>query len=122
MMTDIIGSGRRAALRTVDGFAQGLVAAALLGELYVVLTNVFARAWLHHSFLWADEVARFGLSTLAFIGGASAMALLAALANRPEPNQGPGLTVSGNVRCFGSICHLWPTGASRPCAVLQLTR
>jgi hypothetical protein len=57
MMTDIIGSGRRAALRTVDGFAQGLVAPALLGELYVVLTNVFARAWLHHSFLWADEVA-----------------------------------------------------------------
>lgn len=71
-MTDNIGAGRSAALRTVDGFAQGLVVAALLGELCVVLANVFARAWLHHSFLWADEVARLALSTLAFIGGAVA--------------------------------------------------
>ncbi|HUL55547.1 MAG TPA: TRAP transporter large permease subunit [Usitatibacter sp.] len=67
--------GRRegsAALRALDTFAQGLVAAALLGELAVVLSNVLARMWLHHSFLWADEVARFALSVLAFIGGAVA--------------------------------------------------
>src|SRR5580704_6157960 len=61
-----------AALRTVDGLAQGLVIAALLGEPWAVLSNVLARVWLHHSFLWADEVARFALSTLAFVGGAVA--------------------------------------------------
>ncbi len=61
-----------AALRTIDGLAQGLVVIALLGELSAVLSNVLARVWLHHSFLWADEVARFALSTLAFIGGAVA--------------------------------------------------
>src|SRR5258708_1631744 len=61
-----------AALRAVDGFAEMLVIAALLGELILVLANVFARAYLHHSFLWADEVARLSLSVLAFIGGAVA--------------------------------------------------
>ncbi|HTS83851.1 MAG TPA: TRAP transporter small permease, partial [Usitatibacter sp.] len=72
-MSDTGGRNERsAALRAIDGLAQGLVAAALLGELAVVLSNVLARAWLHHSFLWADEVARFALSVLAFIGGAVA--------------------------------------------------
>ena len=72
-MSDTGGRNERcAALRAIDGLAQGLVAAALLGELTVVLSNVLARAWLHHSFLWADEVARFALSVLAFIGGAVA--------------------------------------------------
>jgi len=61
-----------AALRTIDRLAQGLVVVALLGELCAVLSNVLARVWLHHSFLWADEVARFALSTLAFVGGAVA--------------------------------------------------
>jgi len=60
------------ALRALDGFAEMLVIAALLGELILVLANVFARAYLHHSFLWADEVARLSLSVLAFIGGAVA--------------------------------------------------
>ena len=72
-MSDTGGRNERsAALRAIDGLAQGLVAAALLGELAVVLSNVLARTWLHHSFLWADEVARFALSVLAFIGGAVA--------------------------------------------------
>jgi tripartite ATP-independent transporter DctM subunit len=60
------------ALRAVDVFAETLVIAALLGELILVLANVLARAYLHHSFLWADEVARLSLSILAFIGGAVA--------------------------------------------------
>jgi TRAP-type C4-dicarboxylate transport system permease small subunit len=60
------------ALHLVDRFAESLVIAALLGELGLVLANVFARAWLHHSFLWADEVARLTLATLAFVGGAVA--------------------------------------------------
>jgi tripartite ATP-independent transporter DctM subunit len=60
------------ALRTVDIFAEALVVTALLAELCIVLMNVFARAFLHHSFLWSDEAARMALSTLAFIGGAVA--------------------------------------------------
>jgi hypothetical protein len=61
-----------AAMRVVDAFAEALVVAALLGELGLVLANVFARAYFHHSFLWADEVARLSLSILAFVGGAVA--------------------------------------------------
>src|SRR5215471_11323264 len=60
------------AMRAVDAFAENLVIAALLGELGLVLGNVFARAYFYHSFLWADEVARLSLSILAFIGGAVA--------------------------------------------------
>ncbi|HYC14833.1 MAG TPA: TRAP transporter large permease subunit [Stellaceae bacterium] len=60
------------ALEVVDGLAETLVAVALLGELAIVLANVAARTWLHHSFLWSDEVARLALSILAFIGGAVA--------------------------------------------------
>jgi len=60
------------AMRVIDALAETLVIAALLGELGLVLGNVFARAYFHHSFLWADEVARLSLSILAFIGGAVA--------------------------------------------------
>src|SRR6185312_11285345 len=63
---------RGAALRAIDTSARAVVAAALVGELCVVLGNAFARAAFHHSFLWADEVARFALSILTFIGGAVA--------------------------------------------------
>ncbi|MEW6645410.1 MAG: TRAP transporter large permease subunit [Pseudomonadota bacterium] len=59
-------------IRTVDTAAEALVVAALLGELGLVLANVVARAGFHHSFLWADELARFALSVLAFVGGAVA--------------------------------------------------
>jgi TRAP-type C4-dicarboxylate transport system permease small subunit len=48
------------ALCAVDAVAESLVVAALLGELIVVLGNVFALVYLHHSFRWADEVATFG--------------------------------------------------------------
>jgi tripartite ATP-independent transporter DctM subunit len=65
-------ASQTAAMRVVDAFAEILVIAALLGELGLVLANVFARAYFHHSFLWADEVARLSLSILAFIGGAVA--------------------------------------------------
>src|SRR6266852_3147242 len=62
----------QATASVVDVLAEALVVAALLGELCLVLANVFARAYFHHSFLWADEVARLSLSILAFIGGAVA--------------------------------------------------
>src|SRR5215831_12809955 len=65
-------ASQAAAMRVVDAFAETLVIAALLGELGLVLGNVFARAYFHHSFLWADEVARLSLSILAFVSGAVA--------------------------------------------------
>ena len=60
------------ALRVVDRAAEAVVAAALLGELGLVLANVLARGVLHRSFLWTDETARLALAVLAFIGGAVA--------------------------------------------------
>jgi tripartite ATP-independent transporter DctM subunit len=59
-------------LRALDALAEAVVIAALLAELGLVLLNVLARAYFHHSFLWADETARLSLSILAFIGGAVA--------------------------------------------------
>src|SRR3974390_2100155 len=63
---------RRPVLRATDRCAESLVVAALLSELVLVLANVLARVYLHHSFLWSDEAARLSLSILAFIGGAVA--------------------------------------------------
>jgi tripartite ATP-independent transporter DctM subunit len=59
-------------LRLVDLAAESVVVAALLAELLLVLANVVARVYFHHSFLWTDEIARLALSILAFIGGAVA--------------------------------------------------
>ena len=59
-------------LRLIDLAAESLIVAALLGELVLVLANVVARVYFHHSFLWTDEIARLALSILAFIGGAVA--------------------------------------------------
>jgi tripartite ATP-independent transporter DctM subunit len=59
-------------LRLIDRAAESLIVAALLGELLLVLANVMARLFFHHSFLWTDEIARLALSILAFIGGAVA--------------------------------------------------
>ncbi|MBV9220688.1 MAG: TRAP transporter large permease subunit [Methylobacteriaceae bacterium] len=59
-------------LRIIDILAEAIVAAALLGELGIVLANVVARAFFQRSFLWSDEVARLVLSILAFVGGAVA--------------------------------------------------
>ena len=63
---------RRDPLWVVDRAAEAVVVFALLVELGLVLANVLARIYLHHSFLWADEAARLALSILAFIGGAVA--------------------------------------------------
>jgi len=59
-------------VRALNSLAETLVVAALAGELVLVLANVVARAYLHHSFLWADELARLTLAVLAFVGGAVA--------------------------------------------------
>lgn len=59
-------------MRLLDRGTELVVVVTLASELAIVLANVLARTFLHHSFLWTDEVARFVLSTLAFIGGALA--------------------------------------------------
>jgi len=59
-------------LRVIDTCADGVLVVALLGELAIVLANVLARVFFTTSFLWADEVARFVLSIIAFLGGAVA--------------------------------------------------
>ncbi len=61
-----------ALLRFIDRTAEGLIVAALLGELVLVLANIAARVFFQHSFLWTDEIARLALSILAFVGGAVA--------------------------------------------------
>ena len=64
--------GLGVALHIADRFAEALVVAALFLELALVLANVLARGFFHHSFLWTDEVARLNLSIMAFVGGAVA--------------------------------------------------
>lgn len=64
--------GLGVALRMADRFAEAIVVAALFLELALVLANVVARGFFHHSFLWTDEVARLNLSIIAFVGGAVA--------------------------------------------------
>src|SRR5215467_11492046 len=59
-------------LRRVDTLSELLLGAALVGELGVVRANAAARIFFHQPFLWADEIARFSLSILAFVGGAVA--------------------------------------------------
>jgi tripartite ATP-independent transporter DctM subunit len=59
-------------LRAVAALAEAACVAALVGELGLVLANIAARTFFHHSFLWADEAARLALSILAFVGGAVA--------------------------------------------------
>jgi len=65
-------TGHGVVLRVADRIAETLVVAALLAELLLVLANIAARAFFHHSFLWADEAARLALSVMAFVGGAVA--------------------------------------------------
>src|SRR5215469_18782457 len=57
-----------AQLRWLNIAAESAVAAALIGELCLVIANAGARLFLDRSFLWVDEAARFALSILAFSG------------------------------------------------------
>jgi tripartite ATP-independent transporter DctM subunit len=62
----------RAALNAIDWAARGVVIAALIGELTVVLTDVTIRVLFTQSLLWSEEASKLCLTTLAFLGGASA--------------------------------------------------
>ncbi|HEY2138419.1 MAG TPA: TRAP transporter large permease subunit [Xanthobacteraceae bacterium] len=62
----------RSALDGVDRVARVVVVVALLGELSVVLTDVTIRYLFTQSLLWTEEASKLCLTTLAFLGGASA--------------------------------------------------
>jgi tripartite ATP-independent transporter DctM subunit len=62
----------RGFIGAITAAANAVLAVALLGELATVFANVIARTFFDVAFLWADEVAKLALSTLAFIGGAVA--------------------------------------------------
>jgi tripartite ATP-independent transporter DctM subunit len=64
----------RALIGFITAAANAVLAVALLGELATVFANVIARTFFDTAFLWADEIAKLALSTLAFIGGAVAYA------------------------------------------------
>jgi tripartite ATP-independent transporter DctM subunit len=56
----------------LDRALEGILTVALIGELVVLLVNIFARALLGFSVLWTQEIAQLALTTIAFIGGAIA--------------------------------------------------
>src|SRR4029079_13454675 len=62
----------RDALTPLDLAVDAVVGLALLGELIVVMASVIGRGLLDIPLLWADEVAGFSLSVIAFLGGAIA--------------------------------------------------
>jgi len=62
----------RTALNGIDWAARGVIVAALIGELGVVLTDVTIRFLFTQSLLWSEEASKLCLTTLAFVGGASA--------------------------------------------------
>jgi tripartite ATP-independent transporter DctM subunit len=55
-----------------DRGLEGIVGAAILGELAVVLLNVVSRVTTGDSILWTQEVSQLALLTVAFVGGAIA--------------------------------------------------
>lgn len=59
-------------LGLLDRSVDTIVGMALVGELIVVIANVIGRVFLDIPLLWADEVAGFALSVIAFLGGAIA--------------------------------------------------
>jgi tripartite ATP-independent transporter DctM subunit len=65
-------AAQRAFFSALDGAVDIVIGAAMLGELAAVLANTFARAVLHYSMLWTDEVGGLALTILAFMGGAIA--------------------------------------------------
>jgi len=67
-----IAQSFRTILNAIDWTARGVVVAALIGEIAVVLTDITIRFLFTQSLLWSEEASRLCLTTLAFIGGAAA--------------------------------------------------
>jgi tripartite ATP-independent transporter DctM subunit len=60
------------AMSLVDRVARAVLFAVLLAELGLILVEVAQRLLVSHSFLWAEEISRLALLTIAFVGGAIA--------------------------------------------------
>jgi tripartite ATP-independent transporter DctM subunit len=56
----------------LDRSLETILAVAIVGQLVVLLLNVFTRSFLGFSLLWSQEVAQLTLNTVAFVGGAVA--------------------------------------------------
>ena len=68
-----LGNGRSARLVAIGGQAlDAIVVVVMVGTLIVIVANVAALNLFHSSLLWTQEIARVGLTVLAFIGGAAA--------------------------------------------------
>jgi tripartite ATP-independent transporter DctM subunit len=59
-------------MATIDWLARAVLFVLLAGELCLILAEVGQRVAVSHSFLWAEEISRLALLTIAFIGGALA--------------------------------------------------
>lgn len=62
----------RRLMQGLDATARGVLFVVLLAELGLILFEVGQRMILGQSFLWAEEISRLALLTLAFVGGALA--------------------------------------------------
>ncbi|TGD97768.1 TRAP transporter large permease subunit [Methylobacterium nonmethylotrophicum] len=62
----------RRAMDAVDWLARAVLFAVLAGELGLILVEIVQRVFLGHSYLWAEEISRLALLTIAFVGGALA--------------------------------------------------
>ena len=67
-----VRAAERAFFAALDTAVDVAIGVAILGELVAVLANIFARAFLHLSLLWVDEIGGLALAVIAFMGGAIA--------------------------------------------------
>jgi tripartite ATP-independent transporter DctM subunit len=67
-----VAGGRSGFAVIVDRTLEGILAVALLGELFVIFCNILTRSIFRSSFEWANEPAEMALSCIAFLGGAYA--------------------------------------------------
>ncbi|ACL62702.1 TRAP transporter large permease subunit [Methylobacterium nodulans] len=59
-------------MEMIGWLARAVLFVVLVGELCLILVEVSQRIFFGHSFLWAEEISRLALLTIAFIGGALA--------------------------------------------------
>lgn len=67
-----LATALRRILDLLDLAGRAVVVAALIGELFVVLTDISIRYLSSESLLWSEEASKLCLTTLAFVGGALA--------------------------------------------------
>lgn len=70
LRTGALSGAYTAAMDVLDMACRVLLLVLLVGELGLILVEVTQRLVADHSFLWAEEVSRLVLLTIAFLGGA----------------------------------------------------